>query len=135
MCLSGVLSIAGVTKGARGRQVARACLGDRGKGRSPFPFMFVCPQDRHERFLIEHLRRAGVEVERPVTFMDFTQDGGGVKARLKDASGAIQECEAAYLAGCDGAHSTVREVLEVGFPGGTYERIFYVADLEATGPV
>ena len=49
----------------RGRRVARAVLGDMGKGLSPFPFMFVCPQDRHERFLIEHLRRAGVEVERP----------------------------------------------------------------------
>jgi len=119
----------------RGRRVARAVLGDMGKGLSPFPFMLVCPQDRHERFLIEHLRRAGVEVERPLALVDFTQDGGGVKARLQDASGAMQECAASYLAGCDGARSKVRDVLDVGFPGGTYERIFYVADLEATGPV
>jgi 2-polyprenyl-6-methoxyphenol hydroxylase-like FAD-dependent oxidoreductase len=119
----------------RGRRVARAVLGDMGKGMSPFPFMFVCTQDRHERFLIEHLRRAGVEVERPVALVDFSQDGGGVKARLKDASGDIRECEASYLAGCDGARSTVRDVLGVGFPGGTYDRVFYVADVEATGPV
>jgi 2-polyprenyl-6-methoxyphenol hydroxylase-like FAD-dependent oxidoreductase len=119
----------------RARRMARAVLGDMGKGMSPFPFMFVCPQDRHERFLIEHLRRAGVEVERPMALVDFTQDGGGVKARLKDASGAIQECQAAYLAGCDGARSTVRDVLGAGFPGGTYDRVFYVADVEATGPV
>jgi hypothetical protein len=26
--------------------------------------------------------------------VDFTQDGGGVKARLEDASGNIQECAA-----------------------------------------
>jgi 2-polyprenyl-6-methoxyphenol hydroxylase-like FAD-dependent oxidoreductase len=119
----------------RGRRAARAILGDMGKGLSPFPFMLVCPQDRHERFLIEHLRRAGIEVERPVTLVDFTQDGGGVKARLEDASGNIQEVEASYLAGCDGARSKVRDVLGVGFPGGTYERFFYVADVEATGPV
>jgi 2-polyprenyl-6-methoxyphenol hydroxylase-like FAD-dependent oxidoreductase len=119
----------------RGRRMARAVLGDMGKGLSPFPFMFVCPQDRHERFLIEHLRRAGVEVERPMTLVDFTQDGGGVKARLKDAKGEIQQCEASYLAGCDGARSTVRDTLGVGFPGGTYDRVFYVADVEATGPV
>jgi 2-polyprenyl-6-methoxyphenol hydroxylase-like FAD-dependent oxidoreductase len=119
----------------RARRVARAVLGDMGKGLSPFPFMVVCPQDRHERFLIEQLRRAGVEVERPLTLVDFTQDGGGVKARLQDASGTIQECEASYLAGCDGARSKVREMAGVGFPGGTYERIFYVADVEATGPV
>ena len=119
----------------RSRRVARAVLGDLGRGLSAFPFMFVCPQDRHERFLIEHLRRSGVEVERPLALVDFAQDGGVVKARLRDASGNIQECEASYLAGCDGARSKVRDVFEVGFPGGTYERVFYVADVEATGPV
>src|SRR5262249_42060593 len=43
-------------------------------------------------------------------------------------------CEAAYLAGCDGAHSTVREGLATGFPGGTYSGLFYVADVDAAGP-
>jgi 2-polyprenyl-6-methoxyphenol hydroxylase-like FAD-dependent oxidoreductase len=119
----------------RGRRVAHAVLGDMGKGLSPFPYMVVCPQDRHERFLIEHLRRAGVEVERPVSLVDFIQDGGGVRARLKDASGRIEECAVPYLAGTDGARSTARDVLGVGFPGGTYDRVFYVADVEATGPV
>jgi 2-polyprenyl-6-methoxyphenol hydroxylase-like FAD-dependent oxidoreductase len=129
------LRFAAVNMWVRGRHVARAILGDMGKGMSPFPFMFVCPQDRHERFLIEHLRRAGVEVERPVKLVGFTQDGGGVTARLERAGAGIEEDRASYLAGCDGAHSTVREVLGVGFPGGTYERVFYVADVEATGPV
>jgi 2-polyprenyl-6-methoxyphenol hydroxylase-like FAD-dependent oxidoreductase len=129
------LPFTAVNMWVRGRRVARAVLGDMGKGLSPFPFMFVCTQDRHERFLIEHLRRAGLEVERPLALVDFTQDGGGVTARLEDASGDFQECSASYLAGCDGARSTVREVLGVGFPGGTYERVFYVADVEATGPV
>ena len=41
-----------------------------------------------------------------------------------------ETCEASYLAGCDGARSTVREVLATGFPGGTYSDIFYVADVE-----
>jgi 2-polyprenyl-6-methoxyphenol hydroxylase-like FAD-dependent oxidoreductase len=129
------LRFTAVNMWVRGRRVARAVLGDMGKGLSPFPFMFVCAQDRHERFLIEHLRRAGGEVERPVTLVDFTQGAGGVTARLKDATGDIQECEASYLAGCDGARSTVRDVLGVGFPGGTYERVFYVADVEARGAV
>jgi 2-polyprenyl-6-methoxyphenol hydroxylase-like FAD-dependent oxidoreductase len=35
--------------------------------------------------------------------------------------------------GCDGAHSTVRETIGIGFPGGTYEHLFYVADVEASG--
>src|SRR5207302_5299130 len=38
-----------------------------------------------------------------------------------------------YVAGCDGAHSTVREAVRVGFPGGVYTHLFYVADVEANG--
>src|ERR1700735_2835205 len=40
---------------------------------------------------------------------------------------------AAYIAGCDGARSITREHLGIGFPGGTYEHLFYVADVQATG--
>ena len=45
-----------------------------------------------------------------------------------------EDCEASYLAGCDGARSTVREALVTAFPGGTYRQIFYVADVDASGP-
>jgi len=47
----------------------------------------------------------------------------------------LDSCEAAFVAGCDGAHSRVRESLSIGFAGGTYEHLFYVADVEACGPV
>jgi len=42
------------------RQVAHVAVGEMGKGSSFFPYMMICPQDRQERFLIEHLERAGV---------------------------------------------------------------------------
>ena len=54
-------------------------------------------------------------------------------ARLKRPDGASETCEAAYIAGCDGAHSTVRETLKIGFAGGTYAHLFYVADVEGNG--
>ena len=38
-----------------------------------------------------------------------------------------------YIAGCDGAHSTVREAVKIGFPGGIYNHLFYVADVQASG--
>src|SRR5439155_6213853 len=56
-----------------------------------------------------------------------------VRARLKRRDGAEEACAAAYVAGCDGAHSTVREAVRVGFPGGVYTHLFYVADVEASG--
>jgi FAD binding domain len=57
-----------------------------------------------------------------------------VRALLKRPDGSEEVCEAAYLAGCDGAHSTVREALATSFPGGTYSGLFYVADVDAAGP-
>jgi 2-polyprenyl-6-methoxyphenol hydroxylase-like FAD-dependent oxidoreductase len=116
-----------------GKRVARAVLGDMGKGLSPFPYALSFPQDEHERLLIDRLARAGVEVERQTELLDFTDADGPVAARLKRPDGTIETCDAAYVAGCDGAHSVVRERLNVGFPGGTYAHLFYVADVEANG--
>ena len=116
-----------------GRRVARASFGDMGAGISPYPYALIFPQDEHEQLLIERLNAAGVEVERQVEFLDFEETGGRVVARMKRSDGAVERCEAAYLAGCDGAHSAVREALSIGFPGGTYAHLFYVADVEATG--
>ena len=119
----------------KGRKVARARFGDGGVGLSPFPYALIYPQDEHERMLIERLREMGVTIERRVELVRFEDAGDRVRARLRRADGTEEACEAAYLAGCDGAHSTVREGLGIGFPGGTYAHLFYVSDVEASGPV
>src|SRR5262249_50220127 len=56
-----------------------------------------------------------------------------VVARLRDGDGREETCVARYLAGCDGAHSTVRASANLAFPGGTYQHVFYVADVVAHG--
>jgi 2-polyprenyl-6-methoxyphenol hydroxylase-like FAD-dependent oxidoreductase len=117
-----------------GQRVARPVFGTMGVGLSPFPYALIFPQDEHERVLIEHLAEAGVKVERRVELLGFEDAGSHVVARLRRADGTEETCEAAYLAGCDGAHSTVREGLGIGFLGGTYEHLFYVADVDARGP-
>jgi 2-polyprenyl-6-methoxyphenol hydroxylase-like FAD-dependent oxidoreductase len=116
-----------------GSRVAHAELGDIGAGISPFPFVLIFPQDEHERVLIERLHALGVDVERQTEVLGFDESGDGVRVRIKRPGGAVETCEAAYLAGCDGAHSVVRQTLDVGFPGGTYQHLFYVADVEASG--
>ena len=118
-----------------GRRVRRVAFEGLGKGMSAFPFMMVVTQDRHERFLIEHLGRAGVQVERKVELVGFEQTPGEVRARLRRPDGSEETCAVPYLAGCDGARSKVREVLDTGFPGGTYAQFFYVADVDGSGPV
>jgi 2-polyprenyl-6-methoxyphenol hydroxylase-like FAD-dependent oxidoreductase len=116
-----------------GKKAARAVFGDMGAGLSPFPYALIFPQDEHERLLIDRLSEAGVEVERRTELLGFEDATGRVRARLKRPDGVPEVCDAAYIAGCDGAHSAVREALGIGFPGGTYAHLFYVADVEASG--
>jgi 2-polyprenyl-6-methoxyphenol hydroxylase-like FAD-dependent oxidoreductase len=128
------VKIAGVNLWVRGARAARVPLQNIGQGLTPFPFALVFPQDAHERFLIERLDALGVRVERGTELVRFDQHPDGVRAVLRRPDAAEEICHAAYLAGCDGAHSIVREGLAIGFPGGTYQGLFYVADVEATGP-
>jgi hypothetical protein len=72
-------------------------------------------------------------VERRTELLGFVEAKGSVFARLKRPDGTGDTCQAAYIAGCDGAHSRVRETLQIGFPGGVYAHLFYVADVEASG--
>ncbi|HEX9163972.1 MAG TPA: FAD-dependent monooxygenase [Thermoanaerobaculia bacterium] len=118
-----------------GRRAARIPFGDMGAGISPFPYVLIFPQDEHERLLIARLAESGVTVERRTELLAFESGNDRIVARLKGPTGAEESCEAAYIAGCDGAHSAVREKLGIGFPGGTYEHLFYVADVEARGAV
>jgi 2-polyprenyl-6-methoxyphenol hydroxylase-like FAD-dependent oxidoreductase len=105
-----------------------------GKGLTPYPFMHIFPQDEHEKLLVAKLETMGLSVERKTELLSFTETADGVVTRLRGPDGNEEDCEAIYLAGCDGAHSKVRQTIGTGFPGGTYEHLFYVADVEATGP-
>jgi 2-polyprenyl-6-methoxyphenol hydroxylase-like FAD-dependent oxidoreductase len=119
----------------KGHRAGRVEFGTMGLGLSPFPYALIYPQDEHEKLLIERLAQAGVVVERSTECLHFEERGDRVLARLRRTDGSEESCAAQYIAGCDGAHSTVREILGVGFPGGTYAHVFYVADVVASGPV
>ena len=118
----------------KGEAVARLPFERVGSHLTPYPFLHIFPQDQHERLLIERLGAFGVEVERRTELVNFTNRENGITARLRGPGGQQVDCEAKYIAGCDGARSTVREAIGTGFPGGTYRQVFYVADVEAAGP-
>ena len=120
---------------AEGRHTARIPLGDIGQSLSPFPFVLMLGQDDNERIMGEHLRRWAMNVQWNTELVSFRQQADGVTARLRAPEGSIREVTAAYVAGCDGAHSIVREQCGIGFPGAPYEHVFFVADTEATGPM
>jgi len=118
---------------AGGRHAARVPIQRIGEGYSPFPFPLFLPQDVHERQLIERLDELGVKVERSIEVTRVEQNEQRVRAVLI-SNGVEEIVDAAYLAGCDGASSTVRDQIGIGFPGGTYSGMYYVADVDASGP-
>jgi len=125
---------AGVNLWVRGARTAHLPLRDIGEGLTPFPSLLIYPQDAHERLLIERLHALGIDVERRTELAGFDQNPDGLHATLRGPDGSEQVCDVAFLAGCDGADSTVRRTLGVDFHGGTYSWLFYVADVEAKGP-
>jgi 2-polyprenyl-6-methoxyphenol hydroxylase-like FAD-dependent oxidoreductase len=118
----------------KGEPAARLPFATIGEGLTAYPFLEIFPQDQHERLLNERLEKLGVAVERRTELMRFTDEGGRVTASFCRPDGHEEDCEATYIAGCDGARSLVRETLGTGFSGGTYRQVFYVADVEANGP-
>ena len=128
------VKVAGLNLWVSGAKAASVPIQRIGEGLSPFPSVLTYPQDAHERLLIDRLGTLGVQVERRTELVRFDQHPTSIRAVLKRPDGSEAICEAAYVAGCDGAHSTVRETLATGFPGGSYTGLFYVADVEAAGP-
>ena len=93
---------------------------------APYPFALMLPQSLTEGVLIQRLADLGVTVERPTELTDFRQDGRAVTATLRDPLGREETVTAAYLVGCDGAHSAVRKRLGFDFPGVKMQGQYFV---------
>lgn len=100
---------------------------------APYNFMLSLPQSETERILEDALAERGIRIERETVLTDFTQDGNGIEANLLQDGIEIQH-RADYVAGCDGAHSTVRKVLGIGFEGERYPETWSLADLHMDWP-
>ena len=116
-----------------GREAARVPFEQIASDLTPYGFLHIFPQDEHERLLIERLQDLGVQVERRTEFLGYAEEGDHISARLRRQDGGESVVTAAFIAGCDGARSKVREIMGTGFPGGTYPQTFYVADVAGEG--
>ena len=125
----------GANMWANGRWNARVPIGDIGQGVSPFPFVLTLGQDDNERILGKNLATLGAAVEWSTELVSLAQKPMHVGATLRGPDGTHREITAAWVAGCDGSRSAVREMCGIGFPGEPYEHTFFVADTEVTGPM
>ena len=118
---------------AQGKRRARIPLGDIGQGISPFPYVLMLGQDDNERIMGEKLNDAGIGVQWNTELVGIEQAPDCVNVTLKQPDGSLRKITAAYVAGCDGSRSAVRDLSGITFPGAPYEHTFFVADTEATG--
>jgi 2-polyprenyl-6-methoxyphenol hydroxylase-like FAD-dependent oxidoreductase len=93
--------------------------------------MVILPQARTEALLTEALAAFGVAPERGVALEAFTQADGEVEAQLSNGQTALTPA----LFAADGAHSTVRHALGLGFPGDGWEEPWLLMDVDLTGPL
>ena len=123
-----------ITRGVRliegGEARAEVPLSELGQGMSPFPFLLIVEQSKHEKLLYEFIKTHGKDVRWQTTLSDFSQDDSGVAGTIIDASGETQLVQAQYLVAGDGSKSRVRRELGLTFEGSTLERLFYVADVQ-----
>jgi 2-polyprenyl-6-methoxyphenol hydroxylase-like FAD-dependent oxidoreductase len=101
-----------------------------GRGMSPYPFILLVEQGLHETLLYDHIKEHGKDVRWQSELVGFSQDDDGVTVNFTNSGGETETVEAKYLVGCDGARSLVRNTLGLRFEGSTFERMFYVADVQ-----
>ncbi len=118
---------------AAARHMARVPVSEIGKGLSPFPFVLMLGQDDNERIMGEKLREWGVAVQWNIELVGLEQHPDHVAVTLKQPDGSKRTITTAWVAGCDGSRSPVREMCGITFPGAPYEHVFFVADTVATG--
>jgi 2-polyprenyl-6-methoxyphenol hydroxylase-like FAD-dependent oxidoreductase len=100
---------------------------------SRYRFAISLPQSETEGLLIEHLANFGIEVERQKELVDLAQSADAVQTVIRDYAGRDEESSSGWLTGCDGAHSSVRHLLEIPFEGAAYSETFLLSDVRIDG--
>ena len=135
----------GETLAARGRTTTRLMLhvdrdspvaidlGAVPRADTRFPYILFVSQSDTEAVLGGYLESAGAQVERRVALVRFREESTGIACVVRHVDGREEAIHASYLAGCDGAHSTVRKRADIAFEGGAYPQSFALGDVEADG--
>lgn len=116
-----------------GRREVTVPMFDLGLDDTAYPYLLFLSQAETERNLAEHLDTTAVELERGVELVNLTGTDGVAEATLRHHDGREEMVQARYVAGCDGANSTVRRLAGIPFEGGSYPQTFVLADTEADG--
>ncbi len=113
----------------RGKTRAMIRFGEIGAGLSPYPYLFILEQSRNEELLRDYISAQGGAIKWSSDVVDLKKSGEGYTGTLKHGDGSTEAFECDYLVGCGGAHSPLRHMLDMPFPGATNPQHFFVADI------
>src|SRR5215813_2501731 len=111
---------------AHGRTLARIPFTPDG---TAYPFVAMVPQNVTESVLLDQLRRKGGAAEYETSFVSAGEHPDHVGITL-ERWGRRERLTAAFVVGCDGAHSTVRHLLNLPFEVAEYDVLFLLADVQ-----
>ncbi|WCT12706.1 FAD-dependent monooxygenase [Mucilaginibacter jinjuensis] len=103
-------------------------LSDTGQGETPYPYIFIYPQNKNERVLLGDLTKNTTPVYWNTSLTQLVQKSKTVEATVT-TNGIEATITADWVIGADGAHSTVRKQSGIHFSGDTYAHLFYLADI------
>jgi 3-(3-hydroxy-phenyl)propionate hydroxylase len=122
-------------------QVGRTYYGTRelfsvqlpGSSADHFPPFVNISQSEVEELLLDRCGDLGVDLRWGHRLEGLTDEGATVRLALATDHGPA-ELLARYVVGTDGGHSTVRDLIGVGFPGHTHDDHFLICDIRARLP-
>jgi len=114
----------------KGKQLATMPIGEIGRGKTPYPYVFLYQQYKNERVLLDYLTQNCCPVYWDTSLKSIDQRADKVVATLVKGNGEEYQLTTDWLIGADGAHSAVRKQLNIAFNGDTYPHYFYLADVE-----
>ncbi|MYM71355.1 NAD-binding protein [Duganella sp. FT109W] len=101
---------------------------------SSYPFQLVIPQSMTEQLLEEHALALGVRIQRGALVETVRQDAAGVVATGQLGQQRFS-ASAAWLVGCDGARSLVRQQAGIDFEGYAASTTAILGDVQLRAPL
>ncbi|HEY7176103.1 MAG TPA: FAD-dependent monooxygenase, partial [Micromonosporaceae bacterium] len=115
-------------------RAAAISLGDFALADTPYPYVTLARQADIEHVLAVALADRGISVERGTELVALDATSQRPRVTVRGRNG-VEEDEYVWVAGCDGATSTVRRLAGIGWSGSAYRHDILLADVELSGSV
>lgn len=92
-----------------------------------YPYILSIPQNETESILDSYLATAGIPVKRNATLTGLASHDDHVEATISTPE-SEETITADWVVGCDGYHSTVRELEKIEFQGADLKERFFLID-------